>query len=702
MVKVSILGPAFDSKVNTTGPGLDKEALTQPGIASENVTTETMNGPLSSAIKAGVDAGVIESISKTPDTKLVPEQTPTTGDGTGGETGDGTGGELTPPASTYVPLGEKRDATYKGVASEDNKATGILSAMGESPAYTQSTDKSAGSASASGTQYSWDKQGQTQAQTQYQQDVLKAKQDALSNRQTIEQNALQYQQQADMMKYANNQNAEKVGWTGGYVLDQNRQMEYLKASIQAQMYGAMELQKYGYDTSLAAARLSYDLNQQQFAHQYYQDAVNLAISEAQITGTYFSAETRDMMSQLNIANQELGDLKDMSLEEITEGLANGSLSLSPEQTRALEVRRNIESWYSANGVSTQGIQTLAAWESEMALLQQHNTQQWEMYQAALDAANTKEANNANIFIELDSEGNPVYNGSTVSTLDFRTMSSEDISAYVASSGEKGKSQVFGYVDGLFEKDILDYAASATTVSADEITTLLNNNIKARELGRDLGGYEYSTICNGDSVKITIDKTGDVKVEVTASAENTAKAAANSELKTKVQATLSGDTMYTTSVTSADILNTKFNNSEETYADHVTFNIQSSAINGEGIDDDFDVDLMWDGERAKNYDIDVDWKYGNGWQRFWSSNNFGKNDEIDGAKGAAAWDKAQLYLKQTYANQTTDTFVLYGGSLWYYNASLGKWGYVQDGAGGAKLKDDFIEAASGNKPARWYS
>lgn len=334
--------------------------------------------------------------------------------------------------------------------SSENAYYDVINANAEKPEYKKSDDTSSGAASAEGTQYSWDEKGASKAQNQYQQDLLKAKQDALANRQTIEQNALQYQQQSDMMQYANNQNAEKVGWTGGYVLDQNRQMDYLKASIQAQMYGAMELQKYGYDSALAAARLSYDLNQQEFAHQYYQDAVNVAISEAQITGTYFSAETRDMMSQYNVAEQNLGDLQGKSLDEIDEGVRNGTISLTPEQSQALEVKRNIENWYSANNVSQTGIQTLAAWEAEQSMAMQWADSQWEKYQAAKDAAQAELDSDVNAFLMLDDQGNPIYNGGEVQTGSWQTMSGSEIVDYITNEdgtiNSDRQQQLFSYID----------------------------------------------------------------------------------------------------------------------------------------------------------------------------------------------------------------------------------------------------------------
>ena len=411
--------------------------------------------------------------------------------------------------------------------SESNKWYGIENVLDKTPEYQPSQDKSAGSSAATGTQYSWDKQGADKAQNQYAQEVLNAKQNALANRQTIEQNALQYQQQSDMMKYANNQNAEKVGWTGGYVLDQNRQMEYLKASIQAQMYGAMELQKYGYDSALAAARLSYDLNQQQFAHQYYQDAVNVAITEAQITGTYFSAETRDMMAQYNVANEELKDLKDLSLEELEEKANNGELS--PEQMQAYEIKNNITKWYKSNGLgmTPTGIQTLAAWESEQNMVQNWANQQWTMYQAALESAEVKEQENADVFIKLDENGNPIYNGSIVETVNFRTMSAEDIINYIKETNADGKEQVFGYIDNSFEKNVMDYISTAKKIKdangnetikidKDALEDVLKNNTKAQELGELLGGYQYTTQAGDSSVEIKIDEKGNITATVTES------------------------------------------------------------------------------------------------------------------------------------------------------------------------------------------
>ena len=89
-----------------------------------------------------------------------------------------------------------------------------------------------------------------------------------------------------MAKYATEQTTEKMGWSGGYVTDANRQMEYLKSSIQAGMFNALELQKYGYTTSLEAARLAYEGNKFALAQDYMEKADAQSWTEYEQFGIY--------------------------------------------------------------------------------------------------------------------------------------------------------------------------------------------------------------------------------------------------------------------------------------------------------------------------------------------------------------------------------------------------------------------------------
>lgn len=282
-----------------------------------------------------------------------------------------------------------------------------------------------GIAAAMGQDYSWDVKGKEKAANQFSQDVLAAKQEALTNRQTIEQNAGQYQKQVDLKKYSDNQSAQSAGWTGGQVLDQNRQMEYLKQSIQAQMYGAMELQKYGYDTALAAARLSYDMNQQEFAHQYYQDAINNALTESNVTGVYFSPEVKDMLSQMSIAEQKLKE--------------------NPDDAEAKQVQTKIKEWFSENKISEAGIKSATLILEERSLAIQQATELWTQYTAALESA--KSDLGTTEFIKLDSNGNPIYSNGVVQTGDWNTMTAKDKLDYI-NSNPVAKETYKGYIETL--------------------------------------------------------------------------------------------------------------------------------------------------------------------------------------------------------------------------------------------------------------
>lgn len=168
-----------------------------------------------------------------------------------------------------------------------------------------------------------------QAETQFQKNVSDVKATAYKGASEIQAQGQEMQTQLSLGSYMREQSAEKAGWTGGYMLDQVRQGEFLKSTIQSQLYGAQELQKYGLDTQLEAARLAYDLGKEQLAFQYYNEAYQRSLQEAQLYGYYISPENRDMLNQYEAANNVLATG--------TEG--------TPEYTKALEIKNRIESFY---------------------------------------------------------------------------------------------------------------------------------------------------------------------------------------------------------------------------------------------------------------------------------------------------------------------------------------------------------------------
>lgn len=291
---------------------------------------------------------------------------------------------------------------------------------------TESKNSATGSGltAAENTQYSWDTKASERANLDYKADVLEAKQNMLENRQTLESQGQQYQEQLDMQKYSQNQSNEKVGWTGGYILDTERQMSYLKQTIQSQMYGQMELQKYGYNTSLAAARLAYDTNKYDLALEYYNTALSRAVSEAEITGYYVSPETSEMLDQYSMASRTLND------ETATE----------EDKLRADKILASVYEWFEANGISKQGVETYSHIVEERTYRQS--------IESTIEYADqaTKQWTDTNTFTKLDANGNTIYKeDGSVETVNFQTMSQSDLIEYIGTS-EQARQQYYGYLD----------------------------------------------------------------------------------------------------------------------------------------------------------------------------------------------------------------------------------------------------------------
>ena len=279
---------------------------------------------------------------------------------------------------------------------------------------TSAKDSATGSGltAAEGTEYSWDTKAKERADLSYKSDVLEAKSNYLTNRQELENQGQQSQAQIAMNKYSQNQSNEKAGWTGGYILDTERQMAYLKQTIQSQMYGAMELQKYGYDTSLAAARLAYDTNKYDLALEYYNTALSRAVSEAEITGYYVSPETSEMLDDYSIASKILND--DTATEE--------------EKLRADKVLASVYEWFESNGISKQGVETYSHLVEERT----HRMSLDKLY-TYLDENQTQISTDT--FIKVDANGNKIYGETDLEKINFDSMDASSIMEYIYSGAD---------------------------------------------------------------------------------------------------------------------------------------------------------------------------------------------------------------------------------------------------------------------------
>lgn len=345
-------------------------------------------------------------------------------------------------APSTKPEATATDATTPGTDAPINKDNYITEQLGKGPTdptKNQNVNTGSGAQAAKDTTYSWETKAAERAQLSYKSDVLKAKQDALAKRQEIETQAQQYQMQSDMQKYADNQSAEKAGWAGGYVLDQNRQRQYLQQSINASMFNSMQLQKYGYESQLQAARIAYDSNMMDLAMEYYQQAVQNSINEAQVTGLYMSAEQKDMLSQWNTANAIIGD----------------ATASDADKEQAQKVSNAINSWFAEQKISPAGIKTLGMISAELEVI--------NMKTAVMEAAYNRipeAARNYTFVTGVDENGEAIL-------INFNTASPEAILDYINQEGSKGetaKGNLNQYFQSMMNQIITDYANSTTNYS----------------------------------------------------------------------------------------------------------------------------------------------------------------------------------------------------------------------------------------------
>ena len=196
-------------------------------------------------------------------------------------------------------------------------------------------------------------------------DMVQAEQNAMASRANIERNANLGQRQALLGEYSKEQTIEKMGWTGGYRTDADVQMSYLKASIGADLYGQMELQRLGYETALEQAKLNYSLNNMQLANEYMNQQWQIEFQRANLTGELISPIDRENVNQFKAAQTILN--------------AEDGVYSAEEKAKAQLLYQQMLEWYGGDGIGEQGLDALY----RIANLTR-NEQQFEMNQLQLD------------------------------------------------------------------------------------------------------------------------------------------------------------------------------------------------------------------------------------------------------------------------------------------------------------------------------
>lgn len=156
-------------------------------------------------------------------------------------------------------------------------------------------------------EYSWNKLAAEMSQTTYDQEANQYRAESIAAKQEIDAAAASAWNNYFAAEYSARQTQDKMGWSGGQKQASDLQVSFLQAESAANMYTQDEMQRYGVESKLSIARLYADANQKALALEYYQDAVNQAVSEANLTGYYVPPEASEMFVQQDLANKILAD-----------------------------------------------------------------------------------------------------------------------------------------------------------------------------------------------------------------------------------------------------------------------------------------------------------------------------------------------------------------------------------------------------------
>ena len=184
-----------------------------------------------------------------------------------------------------------------------------------------------------GEDFWWNKLAGEMASLKYAQEVNQARYESMQARQEINEAASKAWNSYFGAEYAARQTQEKMGWTGGQQQASDLQVAFLQAETAANMYTKEEMQKYGVDTKLGIARMYAEAEQNALALQYYQDAVDQSIKEAEQTGWYIPAEASEMFKQ----------------DQVAKDILNDPTATETQKKRAEQVLANTQAYYDARG-----------------------------------------------------------------------------------------------------------------------------------------------------------------------------------------------------------------------------------------------------------------------------------------------------------------------------------------------------------------
>lgn len=253
-----------------------------------------------------------------------------------------------------VPFTTSVGSTQETKTSSTKVSNNVLDFIDNTGIFKPAKDKTVTTEALNGTglDNTWNNKADSYAETLYQQSKNTSEAEYATKAAELATSRAESQTEIEMKKYVNSQTIDKLGWTGGYTADQTRQLETLKAGIQAQLYNQQELNRLGLESQLTAARMSADLKNQELAHNYYIQAEQQNVRIAELTGYYLPAVASDYLTQRSAAEQTLAS----------------NFATQEEKERAKKVISYVTSYFAENNLSEAGQKTLSYIDAETRLL----------------------------------------------------------------------------------------------------------------------------------------------------------------------------------------------------------------------------------------------------------------------------------------------------------------------------------------------
>jgi hypothetical protein len=163
--------------------------------------------------------------------------------------------------------------------------------------------------------YEWNLIAQERAQYTYDKEATQVMADYAKSMQEIKEAGAAAMDAYFAAAYTANQTADKMGWQGGQVTSQAAKTAFLKMSTTANMYSKFELQEYGINSQLAVARMYAEAEMEKLALDIYQDALDNATRQGELTGFYISPEASEIMKQQEVARKVLENKNSTTAEK---------------------------------------------------------------------------------------------------------------------------------------------------------------------------------------------------------------------------------------------------------------------------------------------------------------------------------------------------------------------------------------------------